>query len=392
MRNDIYYNPTKIYFGKDAENNIGKAVASAGVKKVLIHYGSERIKKNGLLNKVADSLKKEGIRWVELGGVEPNPKAALIYEGIKLCREVGVEFIVAVGGGSAIDSAKAIAAGSLYNGDFWDFYVANAKPEKALPVSTVLTIPAAGSESSNSSVITHMEHGYKRYLDNDLIRPVFSVLNPEFTYSLTPFQTACGIVDAFAHVCERYFTLEKDVLCTDYLCESVMKVLIYYGRRVQKEPDSYSVRAEIMWACKIAHDGSLGIGRSDDWASHMIEHELSAENDTVHGAGLAVIMPAWMKYVSKQYPLKFAQMAKNVFAIPDNDNPQDMARRGIQAYECFLDDLLMPRTMSEVGIGRESYETIANRCVEFGGSVGTYVKIYKQDVLNILEIAETKGS
>lgn len=390
MKNDIYYNPTKIYFGKEAECNVGEAVAAMGVNRVLIHYGSERIKENGLFQKVANSLREEGLQLVELGGVSPNPKASLVYEGINLCRKAQVEFIVAIGGGSVIDSAKAIAAGSLYDGDFWDFYIGIAAPEKALPVAAVLTIPAAGSESSNSSVITHTERGYKRYLDSDTIRPVFSTLNPELTYTLTSFQTACGIVDAFAHVCERYFTLEEDVRCTDYLCEGIMKALVYYGRRVQKEPNCYNVRAEIMWACKIAHDGSIGVGRLEDWASHMIEHEISAENDTIHGAGLAVIMPAWMKYVFRRHPEKFAQMAINVFGIVDQGKEEDIALKGIRAYECFLNDLGMPRTMGEINIGRESYAGIADRCVEFSGSVGNYMKIYKEDVMNILKIAETK--
>lgn len=389
MRNDIYYNPTKIYFGKDAELNVGKAVAELGVKTVMIQYGSDRIIKNGLMKKVADSIRQQGICVVELGGVEPNPKASLVYKAIQMCWQENVELLIAIGGGSVIDSCKATAVGVPYDGDFWDFYIGKAIPERALPVATVLTIPAAGSESSNSSVITNSELGYKRFLDQDMIRPVFSVLNPEYTYSLPKFQTACGVVDAFAHVVERYFTLESDVLCTDYLCEGVMKTLLYYGRKVMEEPGNYNIRAEIMWACKIAHDNSLGIGRLGDWASHMIEHELSAENDITHAAGLAVIMPAWMKYVSKKEPAKFVRMAREVFGIPESTDKEEMVNQGIRKYEAFLDDLEMPRTLQEVKIYPQSYETIASKCVEFADSVGNYVKIYKEDVLQILHIAES---
>lgn len=387
MRNDIYYNPTKIYFGKDAENNTGRAAAEFGGKRVLIHYGSSRIIKNGLFDKIRDSLIKEGISTISLGGVEPNPKTSLIYKGIELCRKEHVDLIIAVGGGSVIDSAKAIAAGTLYEGDFWDFYIGKAVPSKVLPVAAVLTIPAAGSESSNSSVITNEKTGYKRFLDSDLIRPVFSVLNPEFTFSLSPFQTACGIVDAFAHVCERYFTSEDHVLCTDTLCEGVMKTLIFYSQKVMKAPENYEIRAEIMWACKIAHDNSLGIGRLGDWGSHMIEHEISAENNTVHGAGLAVIMPAWMKYVSVRKPFKFVRMAREVFGICEKDEKL-AAAACIRAYENFLNGLHMPRTLKEIDIYPESYKAIAARCTEFSESVGNYMKLYKEDILRILEIAE----
>lgn len=391
MRNDVYNNPTRIYFGKDAELNAGKAVAEQNVKTVMVQFGSDRVKSSGLLQRVTDNIKKEGIRVITLGGVEPNPKADLIRRAIDVCRREQVELLLAVGGGSVIDSCKATAVGTLYDGDFWDFFIGKAVPEKALKVAAVLTIPAAGSESSNSSVITNNETGYKRFLDTDLIRPVFSFLNPEFTYTLSEFQTACGIVDAFAHVAERYFTREQNVLCTDYLCEGVMKTLLHYGIRVLKEPDNYDVRAEIMWACKIAHDNSLGVGRLGDWASHMIEHELSAENDITHGAGLAVVMPAWMKYVSQQAPDKFVRMAREVFGVPQMDSTKEMVKAGIREYEIFLDWLNMPRTMKEVDIHPDSYEAIADRCVEFAGSVGNYVKIRKEDILNILKIAETKG-
>lgn len=296
MDNFTFYSPTYFAFGKKQEENVGHYVKRFGGSKVLLHYGGGSAIRSGLLERVKKSLEASGITYVELGGVKANPRSGLVYQGIDICRKEGVDFVLAIGGGSAIDSAKAIAAGAVYQGDFWDFY--QGKPvNEALPVGTVLTIAAAGSEGSPDSVITNENGRYKRGATGEGLRPAFSVLNPELTQTLPAYQTACGITDIMAHLFERYFTTTKEVEVTDRMIEGLLLTMIHEGPRVIADPDNYQARANIMWAGTMAHNNSCGVGRVQDWSSHNIEHELSAEYDCAHGAGLAAVFPAWMKYV-----------------------------------------------------------------------------------------------
>ena len=331
MNNFTFYSPTYFVFGKDQENNAGQYVKRFGGSKVLLHYGGGSVVRSGLLARVKASLEKEGLSYVELGGAKPNPHSGLVYEGIALCRKENVDFVLAVGGGSTIDSAKAIAAGAVYDGDFWDFYC--GKPvEKALPVGTVLTIAAAGSEGSPDSVITKEEGMLKRGASGEALRPVFSILNPALTQTLPAYQTACGVTDIMAHLFERYFTNTKDVEVTDRVIEGLLMTMIHEAPKVIKNPDDYQSRANIMWAGMLAHNNCCGVGRDQDWASHCIEHELSALYDCAHGAGLAVIFPAWMQYNMNHDVMRFAQLASRVWGCPmDSQHPEITAQQGIQA-------------------------------------------------------------
>ncbi|NLC41022.1 MAG: iron-containing alcohol dehydrogenase, partial [Clostridiaceae bacterium] len=322
MNNFTFYAPTYFVFGKETENEAGQYVKRFGGSKVLIHYGGGSIIKSGLLDRVKESLKKEGISYVELGGVRPNPRSGLVYEGIELCRKEGVDFILAVGGGSAIDSAKAIAAGVPYEGDFWDFYQ-GATVEEAVPLGTILTISAAGSEGSADSVITKEDGMYKRATSGEALRPKFTIMNPALTQTLPAYQTAAGITDIIAHLYERYLTNTKEVEVTDRVIEALMLTMIHEGPRVIEDPDNYEARANIMWAGMMAHNNSCGVGRDQDWTSHNVSHELSAKYDCAHGAALAVVMPAVFTYILKHDVNRFAQVASRVWGCQmDFANPE----------------------------------------------------------------------
>lgn len=297
MENFTFYSPTEFVFGKSTQNRVGELIKKYGGNKVLVHYGKASVVRSGLLNEVLATLDESGISYVTLGGVNPNPTDDLVYEGIGLCRKEDVNFILAVGGGSVIDSAKAIAAGTYYDGDFWDFFEGKKSIDKALKVGTVLTIPAAGSEGSGNSVITKLDGKFKRGVGSPLLRPVFSILNPETCFSLSNYQTACGIADMIAHVMERYFTNTKNVDITDRVSEGVLKTIINKGLEVVNSENDYDSWANLMWSGTLAHNGICGVGRVEDWSSHALEHELSALYDVPHGAGLAVIIPSWMRYV-----------------------------------------------------------------------------------------------
>ena len=352
MNNFDFYSPTFFAFGKDREQDAGALVRRFGGTKVLIHYGGGSVVRSGLLDRVKASLDGEGIAWLELGGVKPNPRSGLVYEGIDLCRREGVDFILAVGGGSTIDSSKAISAGTGYDGDFWDFY-SGKYIEKALPVGTVLTIAAAGSEGSPDSVITNENGMFKRGATGDAIRPRFSILNPALTQTLPAYQTACGITDIMAHLYERYLTNTKEVEVTDRLIEALLLTMIHEGPRVIENPDNYDARANIMWAGMMAHNNSCGVGRSQDWNSHNIEHELSALYDCAHGAGLAVTMPAVFTYVMDHDVMRFAQMATRVWGCQmDFAHPEVTAKAGIEELRRFLRSIGMPLTLGELG-GKE---------------------------------------
>ena len=388
MQNFVFYNKTKIIFGRGTENQIEKEINALGKKKVLIHYGGGSIKKTGLYEKVAGVLKDAGLEYIELGGVKPNPSLSLVREGIELCRREKVDFILAVGGGSVIDSSKAIAAGIPYNGDVWDFYDRKAVIREALPIGVILTLPAAGSETSTATVITNDEKQLKRGTGSMFLRPEFAIMNPELTFTLPPYQTAAGITDMLAHIMERYFTRERHVDLTDHLCEAVMKTIVKNAPLVIEWPENYDARAEIMWAGTLAHNGLLGTGRIEDWGTHMIEHELSALYDLTHGAGLAIIFPAWISYVSEVYPEKIMKFFHTVFDVEAAfDDSQYMIEEGIKRLKAFYRSIGMPVSLKEAGITEKRYEEMAEKCTVFG-PVGNFMKLDKTDVIKIYELAE----
>ena len=384
MENFVFQNRTKIIFGRDTENRVGEETA-AYAKKVLLHYGGGSVKKSGLYDRVAASLKKAGVEFVDLGGAQPNPRLSLVKEGVDICREHDIKFILAVGGGSAIDSAKAMAVGVPYGGDVWDFYTGKAVPEAAIDVATVLTIPAAGSEASPSSVITNADGDLKRGLTNELIRPVFSILNPELTFTLPAYQTACGAADIMAHIMERYFTTTASADFTDRLCEATMRAVINNAPVCVSDPKNYDARAEVMWAGCVAHNDILGTGRNQDWASHQIEHEISGIYDVAHGAGLAVVFPAWMKYVHMRGNIKrFVQFASRVWGVDiDFRDREKNALAGIAALEKFFVSIGLPIRLKDMNIKADRLEEMANKC----GAAGGFVRLDKNDVLEILKLA-----
>lgn len=391
MDNFTFYSPTYFDFGKDTESHAGNLVKQFGGTKVLLHYGGGTIRKNGLYERVTASLSDAGISFVELSGVKPNPRSGLVYEGIELCRKENVDFVLAVGGGSTIDSAKAIAAGACYEGDFLDFYWGKAKIERALPVGTVLTIAAAGSEGSPNSVITDEKTLIKKGTRSDLLRPKFSILNPALTCSLPPYQTAAGATDIMIHVCERYFSNTEEVEITDRLCEAILKTMIHEAPRVMKEPDNYEARANIMWAGMLAHNNVCGVGRVQDWASHHIEHELSALYDVTHGAGLAVVTPLWMRHAAEVNPDKLLLFATRVWDIPlCEDNPHETIMKGIEAFEQFLKDLGMPSSFEEIGAKKEDIPLMVEKLFRGKETEGNFVKLTKEDVTRIYESAANK--
>jgi len=387
VENFTFANGTKIIFGKGTEAETGKEVRNWS-KKILLHYGKDSIKKSGLYDTVCRSLKDAGVEWVELGGVLPNPRLGLVHQGIKLCREKGVDFILAVGGGSVIDSAKAIAAGVPYKGDVWDFYMRKAVIGDILPLGVVLTIPAAGSESSNGSVITNEDGLLKKDAGSESMRPKFAIMDPELTFTLPAWQTACGAADIMAHIMERYFTNVTSVELTDRLSEATMKTIIRHAQVVLKEPGNYDSRAEIMWGGTIAHNDLLSTGRIGDWASHMIEHELSGIYDIAHGAGLAVIFPAWMKYVYKHDVARFAKFASRVWDVDYNfDDPESTAKEGIRRLEGFFHDIGLPVTLKELSIKADRFEEMAKKAVA-RGALGNFVKLQGKDVVEIYKLAQ----
>ena len=391
MNDFSFYSPTKFVFGRGAEAKVGSLVRACGGTKVLLHFGGGSVKKNGVYDAVVKALESEGVGYVPLGGVQPNPRSGLVREGIALCRKEGVDFILAVGGGSVIDSAKAIAFGTLYDGDFADFYFGKDvknQPQvpKALPVGTVLTIAAAGSEGSANSIINLEPGNLKRGATGDALRPKFSVLNPEFTFTLPPFQTACGLTDIFAHIAERYFTPTKEVEITDALCEAVMRTVVKEGAKVMANPRDYDARANIMWAGTVAHNNVCGVGRAQDWSSHGIEHELSALYDCAHGAGLAVVMPAWMDYVMEADIARFARFAERVWDVREG-SPEEMAKEGVRRYRAWLKSIGMPQNFAELGAKTEDIPALVEKLGLKGNTLGAFRPLNDADVAAILRIA-----
>ena len=378
-----YYAPTYYDFGRDKEREVSNLIKKFGGSKVLIHYGSGSVVKSGLLDRVKKYLDSSEINYIELGGVVANPESDLVYKGIELCRRENVNFILAIGGGSVIDSAKAVAAGCLYEGDFWDYFRDDNRLviDKTLPVGVILTIAAAGSESSNSIVITNSVTRSKRgNIRTDVVRPKFAIMNPCLTMSLSSYQTACGIVDIMTHVIERYFSNTSGCVVTDNLCIAILKSMLLCGKKVMDNPNDYEARANIMWASTLAHNNLCGVDREQDWASHKIEHELSGKYGIAHGAGLAVIVIKWMKYVSKINQDKFVTFSKNLFDTDDIDI-------GISKLQEFWVSLGMPSNLEEIGYKEEDLDyLVSNVDYTKEGYIGNYVKLSSEDVRKIYSI------
>lgn len=393
MNNFTFHKPTDFVFGKEAQHKAGEYLKKYGANKVLIHYGTGSVVKSGLLDQVKKSIDAVGgISYVELGGAIPNPVDTLVYKGIELCKQEGVDFILAVGGGSAIDSAKAIAIGAVYKGDFWDFFDGKAHTTEALPLATVLTIPAAGSEVSASSVITKTgETPLKRGLTTDPMKPVFSLMNPELNYTLPAFQTACGVADMMSHIFERYFTNTTGVTITDELGEGLLRTIIQYAPIAIKEPTNYEARANLTWAGTVAHDDSVGVGRESDWGTHGLEHELSALYDVAHGAGLAVMFPAWMTYVYDKDEAaidRFARWAVKVWGVTCNGDKKETAKKGIQALRDFWTSIGLPHNFESLGAKKEDIPKLVEVLkINTGGQFSNFKRMDMEDARKIYELA-----
>lgn len=393
MKDFKYYTPTEVVFGEKSEEKVARLVKKHGGTKVLVHYGGQSAIKSGLLDKVCGLLSDEGIEFFKLGGVVPNPRLSKVYEGIELCRKEGIDFILAVGGGSVIDSAKAIACGVPFEGDVWDFYLGKQHAKVCLPVASVLTIPAAGSEMSESSVITNEDGGVKLGYSNDITRPKFAIMNPVRTFTLPPYQTAAGVTDMIMHTMERYFTHDDDMTLTTEVAEAVMRTLMDSVFAVLKNPEDYRHRAQIMWGGSIAHNGLTGCGVADDWATHQLEHELSGMFDVTHGAGLAAVWPSWARYVYKENVSRFVRFAVNVMGVPnDFTDPEGTALKGIEAMERFYHAIGMPINIHEL-IGRDitddEIKEMARKCSrDYKSTQGCFKVLDHSDMEAIYRMAK----
>ncbi|MDE7443791.1 MAG: iron-containing alcohol dehydrogenase [Muribaculaceae bacterium] len=376
MENFSYCSPTKYIFGNDAEQQTGTQVAALGCKHVLIVYGGGSVCRSGLLDRIIKSLDSANIKHTEFGGIQPNPTDTEVYRGIDVCRANGIDGILAVGGGSVIDAGKAMAAGAPYEGDFWDFWAGRAVIEKALPVGVVLTIAAAGSEGSGNSVITKTDGLQKISLRTDFaLRPKFAIMNPELTTTLPPYQTACGITDMMAHIMERYFSPTPNVEITDRLCEGALMAIMTEAQKVIADPNDYQARANIMWSGTIAHNGICGTGRREAWSSHGLEHVLSALYGIAHGAGLAVVFPAWMTFMATHKPAKIAQYARRVFGVTESDDTK-AALEGIRLHREFPKTIGMPLTLGDLDITNPDIDLFVAKFHQDKGQVtGSYYPI-----------------
>ena len=396
MVNFEYYTPTKVVFGKDTEKEVGQLVKAYGGTKVLVHFGGGSVKRSGLLDRVLASLDEAGIAHVELGGVVPNPRLSKVREGIELGKAEGVDFLLAVGGGSVIDSAKAIGYGMCYDGDVWDFYEGKAVPAGCLPIGCVLTISAAGSEMSSSSVISNEDGWKKRGVNNDLSRARFAIMNPELTYTLPAYQTASGCVDILYHTIERYFSGSETVEPTDYMAEGLMRTILAMAPKAIADPTDYESHAAIMWCSSLSHNGLTGAGRGGrgrvgDWASHQLEHELSGMFDVTHGAGLAAVWGAWSRYVMPAAPERFARFARNVMGVQMEDDPSAVALAGIEAFENFLRSIDMPTNIRELGLELtdEQIDELSWKCTFFGKrAIGSVKVLELEDIKAIYHMAK----
>lgn len=391
MENFVFYSPTEFVFGRDTQSQTGELVKRYGGRRVLMVYGGGSVVRSGLLDTVKASLDAEGITYCELSGIRPNPTDDRVYEGIEIARKEGVDFILAVGGGSVIDTAKGIAIGVPYDGDFWDFYSKKGVPTASLPVGVVLTIPAAGSEGSGNSVITKLDGMHKisvRY--PMMLRPRFAVMNPELTYTLPWFQTACGIVDMICHIQERYFSNTTGVDLTDGIAETIMRNVMQNALRLKENPNDYDARANVMWAGTLAHNGLCGNGKVEDWSSHRLEHEISALYDVAHGAGLAVMVPAWMTFVAKKNPHKVREFAVKVMGIEAEGKSDEMViAEGIEALKAFYHSIDLTTSMRELtGVENPDIEALVKSLNgNMGDTLGFYVPLSMEDCAEIYRLA-----
>lgn len=392
MKDFNYYAPTEVVFGENSEEQVAALVKKYGGTKVLVHYGGKSAERSGLLDKICGLLTEGGIAFKKLGGVVPNPRLSLVHEGISLCRKEGIDFILAVGGGSVIDSAKAIAYGVPYEGEVWDFYLGKDKATKMLPVASVLTIPAAGSEMSEASVITNEDGDVKLGYSNNLARPKFAIMNPKRTFTLPPYQTAAGVTDMMMHTMERYFTKDDDMDLTTDIAEAMLRSMKDAIFAVLKNPEDYRYRAQIMWGGSLMHNGLTGCGVTDDWATHQLEHELSGMFDVTHGAGLAAIWPSWARYVMHENLSRFVRFAVNVMDVPnDFTDPEGTALKGIEAMERFYHAIGMPINIKEL-IGKditdEEIKEMTRKCSRNYQHTCGQLKVLKaEDMENIYKMA-----
>lgn len=392
FENFEYFTPTKVIFGKNAEQEIGTLIKTFGAKKVLIHYGGGSVIKSGLLDRVCASLTEAGIAYITLGGVVPNPRLSKVYEGIDLCRREQADFILAIGGGSVIDSAKAIGYGVANDGDVWDFYEKKRTASACLPIGAILTIAAAGSEMSNSSVITNENGWLKRGYSNNLSRCKFAIMNPELTYTLPDYQTQSGCVDIMMHTLERYLNQSGNMEMTDGISEALLRTVMKNAKILKTDPNNYEARAEVMWAGSLSHNGLTGCGTDGgDWASHQLEHELGGMFDVAHGAGLAAVWGSWARYVFHDRIDRFAKLAANVLMLTPTDDPTQNALAGIEAMEAHFHSVGMPTSIHDLGIdlSEEQIMTLADKC-SFGRTrtIGIVRKLDTEDIANIYRMAK----
>ena len=387
MFNFNYFTPTKVVFGKNTESQVADLIKEFGGKKVLIHYGGGSVIRSGLMKRVTDILDAAGVSYVSLGGAVPNPRLGLVYEGIELCKKENVDFILAVGGGSAIDSAKAIGYGVTNEGDVWDLYDYKKQATACLPIGVILTLSATGSEMSDSSVITKEEGLVKRGYSSDYSRPKFAIMNPELTMTLPDYQTACGCTDIMMHTMERYFTQGGNMEITDALAEGLLRTVMNNAKILVKNPKDYDARAEIMWAGSLAHNGLTGCGSDGgDWMAHKLEHELGGLYDVAHGAGLAAVWGSWARYVYKNCLPRFKKFAINVMDVEAGGTDEEIALKGIEAMEDFYREINMPTNLRELGVDATDEELVdmAHKCaVGVGGASGSAMVINEADMLEI---------
>ena len=386
MENFEFYSPTRIIFGKDQENEVGREIRKYA-SKVMLVYGRNSIKTSGLYDKVLDSLNREEIKYVELSGVQGNPLLSLTRKGIQIAKKEKVELVLAIGGGSVIDTAKAIAIGAKSDKDIWDYYAKGETIKEALKVGTILTVVGAGSEMSNSSVLTNEENKLKRSVKSELIISTFSILDPELTYTVSPYQTACGSFDALSHLMERYFTRTKNVELTDRLIEATMVTIIDNAPIAINDPTNYAARAELMWSATIAHNGLLNTGRVGDWACHAMEHELSGELDIPHGEGLAMITPSWMNYVYKEDIDRFVQFAQRVFKVNIEGSKEEIALKGIESLKQFASELGLKTDIKSLNLNEKTLHTLAHRALTLVPSIGNFRKLGEEDIYQIYKMA-----
>ncbi len=392
MNNFKYYTPTKVVFGKETELRVAKLIKEFGGKKVLIHYGGGSVIRTGLMDRVIKVLDEASIDYIMLGGAVPNPRLGLVYEGIELCKKEGIDFILAVGGGSAIDSAKAIGYGVTNEGDVWDFYDKKRRPSACLPIGVILTLSATGSEMSDSSVITKEEGLIKRGCSSDFSRPKFAIMNPVLTMTLPDYQTASGATDIMMHTMERYFNQADNMELTDVIAEGLLRTVMNNAKILVNEPDNYDARAEVMWAGSLAHNGLTGCGGDGgDWSCHKLEHELGGLYDVAHGAGLAAVWGTWARYVYKECMPRFKKFAINVMGVEPVGTDEEIIIKGIEAMEEFYREIKMPTNLRELGVEptEEEFVELARKCaIACGGKCGSAKVLTEEDMLAIYKLAK----